>query len=702
MKFRCLVIHVSLFLVACQEPTVANGEAGSNPAPNTVSVSASFAPIAETTPTLTDGANDTAILVGATGTSTGMILGADATGGLEVYGLDGVRVGVMDEHPATLVDVRYGFPLSGESVAIVATYDPATTGIVFYRMRGFEPERISAAVAETRVEVEGLCLYRSPDTGRYYVFASGEGVIQQWELYDAGGRVAASKVRDIPVGLGAGHCTAHDRNRVIYYAQETVGVWRLGAEPEAEALPEPVAFAEPRGPFSGDVKGVAIYDSEDGALLVASDADESRFHVFDLVNDDHVGTFSVAGVDESEGISLTSAALPANLGAGLLVVADDINGDLHTNHKLVAWSAVVAGLNLAPRAGVNATEIPQTRAFTVTADVETDPVDSYGDAADDPAIWIHPEDPALSVVIGAQKKRGVDVYDLDGSLLQSLDEGRINNVDIRYGFPLDGESVDIVAGSNRTTDSLSFWRVNADSRTLENVTDGVVATGMSDPYGLCLFHSRSTGIYYAIVNDTDGKVEQYRIEDRGAGRIGAAPVRDFAVGSQTEGCVADDETGDLYIGEEGVAIWKYRAEPDAGNERTMVDSIEAGNLDGDIEGLAIYYGSNGSGYLLASNQGTNNFAVYERSGDNAFLGFFAVIGDGATGIDGISETDGLDVTSAGLGDRFPAGVFVAQDGRNITPAERQNFKLVRWEKIADAMGLDVFTEYDPRHATEAE
>ena len=53
----------------------------------------------------------------------------------------------------------------------------------------------------------------------------------------------------------------------------------------------------------------------------------------------------------------------------------------------------------------------------------------------------------------------------------------------------------------------------------------------------------------------------------------------------------------------------------------------------------------------------------------------------------MSETDGLDVTSAPLGPLFPQGALVVQDGRNITPAERQNFKLVSWERIAEALGL---------------
>ena len=128
----------------------------------------------------------------------------------------------------------------------------------------------------------------------------------------------------------------------------------------------------------------------------------------------------------------------------------------------------------------------------------------------------------------------------------------------------------------------------------------------------------------------------------------------------------------------------------------MVDSIEDGHLAGDIEGMAIYYGPGENGYLVVSDQGINSYALYRREGDNAYLGHFHVVADASSGIDGISETDGLDVTSASLGPAFPHGMFIAQDGRNITPAERQNFKLVPWERLAGVMGLESHSGYDPR------
>src|SRR4249920_1247621 len=65
---------------------------------------------------------------------------------------------------------------------------------------------------------------------------------------------------------------------------------------------------------------------------------------------------------------------------------------------------------------------------SVFAVVETQPVVSTGDAADDPAIWVNPVDPSLSTIIGTNKQAGLAVYDLSGKELQFVNAGQINNV----------------------------------------------------------------------------------------------------------------------------------------------------------------------------------------------------------------------------------------------------------------------------------
>lgn len=324
---------------------------------------------------------------------------------------------------------------------------------------------------------------------------------------------------------------------------------------------------------------------------------------------------------------------------------------------------------------------PRAKVF---ATVETEPVASSNDAADDPAIWVHPTDPAKSLVIGTDKQRGLDVYDLAGRRVQSLPDGRMNNVDLRYEFQLDGASVAIVAATNRTERSIALYAVDANGR-LRNVADGVIATGMADPYGLCMYRNPA-GEYFVFANDSgSGVYKQWQLQTKGS-KVGATVVREFTVGSQAEGCAADDANGRLYIAEEDVGLWRYSAEPNGGSERVAVDTVKRGHLTDDAEGVTIFYGAGSQGYLIVSSQGSNDYNVYRRDGDNAFIGKFAIAAT-QRGIDGTSDTDGIDVTSAALGSAFPRGVFVAQDGDNTAPGAAQNFKLVPWEQIAQALNL---------------
>ena len=328
----------------------------------------------------------------------------------------------------------------------------------------------------------------------------------------------------------------------------------------------------------------------------------------------------------------------------------------------------------------------------VTATVETDPVPSSEDAADDAAIWINPTDAARSTFIGTDKSgAGLAVYDLDGNELQYDDTVRPNNVDLRYGFGLGGSTVDLVGFSNRDGSTIGTYAVDRSTGLVQDVSAGTIELSFS-PAGFC-FYQPSRGPVYGIVVGTEGEVEQWELFDNGAGRVDGRLVRGFDVGTETESCTADDLLGDLYVSEEPVGIWKYGAEPGDGDARTLVDSSDgSGHLTADVEGLAIYQTTGGGGYLIASSQGSDEFVVYERR-SGGYLGTFEIV-DGS--VDGVSNTDGIDVTNAPLGSGFERGLFVAQDGDN--PGANQNFKLVPWERIANAFdpALEIDTDFDPR------
>ena len=303
-----------------------------------------------------------------------------------------------------------------------------------------------------------------------------------------------------------------------------------------------------------------------------------------------------------------------------------------------------------------------------------------GDIADDSAIWVDRQAPARSVVLADSKDTtsgGIAVYGVDGALLQFRPDGRIGNVDVRGDFPLGGRRTVLVGANDRSDDTLLFWEYDPATRRLSApVTAGPIRT-QRDNYGFCLYRSRASGTLYAFVDqDGGGRVEQFAL-DGSSGRVAATRVRSFDTGGQTEGCVADDDTGQVYFGEEDVAVWQYGAEPGDGTARTAVDRV-GGHLVADIEGMAIAYGPGGSGHLLVSSQGDSRIAVYERGGSHAFVRSFRVGGSGD--VDAVSGTDGLDVTTADAGPGFEHGLLVVHDGAN-DGGRTSNLKLVPLQQV---------------------
>ena len=327
-------------------------------------------------------------------------------------------------------------------------------------------------------------------------------------------------------------------------------------------------------------------------------------------------------------------------------------------------------------------EPASSRIAGVRAQAETAPVSHGKDAADDAAIWVNGRDPSRSTVIGTDKQGELLVYDLSGRQLQSLPVGDVNNVDVRAelgpgtGFPLGGRSVSLVTATNRSDDTIEVFVVDPDTRELRDVAARKITTDVP-VYGLCMYRSEATGRFYAFVVSHDGELQQWELLATDQGTVDARKVRSLTLESDAEGCVADDELGALYVGEESRGIWRFGADPDDGEDRILVASTsDDGPLVADVEGLAIARGADGTGYLIASSQGDNSYAVYTREGNNAFVGSFRIV-DGE--VDGTQETDGIDVTTTPLSPGFPGGLFVAQVRHN--GQDNQNSKLVSFEEI---------------------
>jgi len=306
-----------------------------------------------------------------------------------------------------------------------------------------------------------------------------------------------------------------------------------------------------------------------------------------------------------------------------------------------------------------------------------------GDAADDAEIWRNRAKPEASRIFATDKKTGLFVLDLKGEKVAFFPVGRLNNVDLRDGWTVDGKSLVLIAASDRTKLGMTFFTLDPETLAVAHLEGSFVAAEVGDPYGMCLYRSAKTGDLSAFVTGKTGEVRQFTLKPGAAGKVEASLARSFAVGSIAEGCVADERSGALYIAEETVGIWRYSAEPDGGADRGMVAPVDGRDIVADIEGLTLAPSGDTGGYLVASIQGNSTFALFSLP-DGKLVARVRVAANPALGIDAVTGTDGVAVATGDFGPGFPKGVLVAQDDEN-TGGTAQNFKIVPWGAVLDKL-----------------
>lgn len=315
----------------------------------------------------------------------------------------------------------------------------------------------------------------------------------------------------------------------------------------------------------------------------------------------------------------------------------------------------------------------------VTAAGETVAVaTANADAADDPAIWRHPTDPARSLIVGTDKKAGLNVYDLGGAQRDFVDAGRVNNVDL-IETVIGGKPAVLVAASDRNDPlNAKIALFLLDTETAKLTAIGSVAAGPGEAYGICL-GARGDGVDAFMVAKS-GAISQVGLDLAGPAPQGRI-VRTMKLATQSEGCVVDPRTASLYVGEEDVGVWRFDTRIDGPVEPIAFAKVDGKQLVADVEGVALAPVGKDGGWLAVSSQGDNAYALF-RLKDGAFAGRFRI---GAAGFGETSETDGIGVALGDFGPMYPGGLLVAQDGDNLPRA--QNFKLVAWEAIVKALEL---------------
>jgi len=282
---------------------------------------------------------------------------------------------------------------------------------------------------------------------------------------------------------------------------------------------------------------------------------------------------------------------------------------------------------------------------------------------DDPAIWINKNDASKSIVFGTDKNTEGAIYafDLDGKIIENKTiRGlkRPNNIDLEYNFKLnDSTFVDVIAFTERERQKIRLFSV-PDMTPLDNggfpVFTDTDSLEHKLPMGIALYKSPETNKTYAIVGRKSGPkfgyLYQYELASDSLG-VKAKLVRQFGEFSkkkEIEAIAVDDKNGIVYYADEMHCIRKYYAEP----SKTVSEIYCFGGeyFKRDIEGIAIAdYGD--ISYLIVSNQQANTFCVFNAA-TNAFIKEINL---------GTLQTDGCEVTTAALGNKFPNGLFVSMN-----------------------------------------
>ncbi|MFH8419670.1 phytase [Streptomyces sp. NPDC018038] len=322
--------------------------------------------------------------------------------------------------------------------------------------------------------------------------------------------------------------------------------------------------------------------------------------------------------------------------------------------------------------------------------------------------------------------------------------GRFNNVDLVQGLRLSSGRADLAVTSDRGHDRLRFYRIDRDRAggPLTDVTDPAAPAVFSrdqaeindqrTAYGLATWTDQASGTAYALVSRRERtSVTLLRLLPTAGGKVSYRTIRTLELPAsfrlpngtswtpcgepgeqpQVEGMVVDPADGILYAGQEDVGIWRLRA--DLTGTPKLVDRVREYGVPGvydeeteectpgadpgfggtrissDVEGLTLVTERGGDGHLLASSQGDDTFAAYDRelADRNEYEGGFRV-GPASGVLDGSEECDGAAALNAPLGPKYPNGLLVVQDGHD-TPGDGDRpatgFKFVDLGTVLDAL-----------------
>lgn len=288
--------------------------------------------------------DDPAIWINQADPAHSLVIGTDKAtdGALYVFDLAGkvVRTVTGLKRPNN-VDIVSGLRLNGQTVDIAVTTEREAGRLRVFRLPDMAPldDGDLAVFGGDPVRAPmGVALYRRPTDGAVFAIVGGksgpaEGYLAQYRLEDNGaGRIKMTLARQFGRYSGKKEIEAIAVDAAlgyVYCSDETVGVRKYRADPDAPAANEELALLGTTG-FASDHEGISVYPTgEKTGYLVVSNQQADTFRIFPREGlpgkpHDHPLLASVRlSTHESDGSDVTPVALPGFPGGLFVAMSTD-------------------------------------------------------------------------------------------------------------------------------------------------------------------------------------------------------------------------------------------------------------------------------------------------------------------------------------------------------------------------------------------
>ena len=254
--------------------------------------------------------------------------------GIISYDLSGKQLQFLEDGTPNNIDTRRGFPFNDGPEQIIGASHWYTGEIGLYKMDSENRLLDRIGGFQTSVErLRGFCFGKLGED--FFTFAVGsDGDIEQHHLKHD---LTAKPHRTWQLKSESEGCVVDDTTGRLYVSEENYGIWWIDLHKEDA---EPILLDRVRlfGPLKRGLEGLALVRVENTPYLIVSVQEKSRFAIYNLSLNDHIGNFRIKAAGRIDPVTKTDGIHIEQFGTtpGLVIVHDDHNSQPDENQNFKA------------------------------------------------------------------------------------------------------------------------------------------------------------------------------------------------------------------------------------------------------------------------------------------------------------------------------------------------------------------------------